>query len=310
MVWVIGCNNYIGLEIIKQLKENKIPFVGTDKELDITDITALEDFEKNIEREAYLNYENSDRHIRWVINCSTIQPVRAEICEEIPEENLKKINLDGALNVARVTRKIGAKLIHFSNAFVFNGNSTVSYSEDMEKNPFGIYGKYVSLGEDAVQKEINQYYIIRTGELFGDVEEIKQLFLKFENSEEISVVTGKQNAPTSVLDLAAMILKLIQKTDSAKEIFGRKSAPSFGIYNFCNGGKGSNYEFMQELYKFGTKYKKITGKCNIKPVSKQEASAEFLVPENSALNTEKIVKTLKIKIPDWQNSLEKIIKTI
>lgn len=310
MVWLIGCNNYIGLEIAKQLKANKIPFVGTDKELDITNITALEDFEKNIERESYLNYENSDRHIRWVINCSIIQPSNQNFPENVSEEELKNINLNGALNIARITRKIGAKLIHLSNAYVFDGNGNEPYSEDCEKNPFGVYGKYISLGEDAVQKEINQYYIIRTGDIFGKFDTLKEILQDFENKDEISVVTGEINSPTSVFDLALMIIKLIQKTDSAKEIIGRKSAPSYGIYNFCNGGKGSNYEFMQELYKLATKYKKIHGTCNIKVIQRKDATENTLIPLNSVLNTEKIVKTLKIKIPNWQNSLEKIIKMI
>ena len=63
----------LGTEIAFQLKQNKIPFIGTDKEVDITDISALERFIKNVETESYFHSEQLtrvQRQIKWIINCS------------------------------------------------------------------------------------------------------------------------------------------------------------------------------------------------------------------------------------------------
>ena len=77
MIWLIGCNGMLGSEIAFQLKQNKIPFIGTDKEVDITDISALERFIKNVETESYFHSEQltrAQRQIKWIINCSARAP--------------------------------------------------------------------------------------------------------------------------------------------------------------------------------------------------------------------------------------------
>ena len=48
MIWLIGCKGMLGTEVAKQLEEARIPFVGTDKEVDITDADALMNFVKFI----------------------------------------------------------------------------------------------------------------------------------------------------------------------------------------------------------------------------------------------------------------------
>ena len=57
MIWIIGCNGMLGREVSELFQNNKIPFVGTDIECDITDISALTGFAK-------------DKNISWIINCS------------------------------------------------------------------------------------------------------------------------------------------------------------------------------------------------------------------------------------------------
>ena len=72
MIWLIGCKGMLGSEVAKQLDEKKLPWVGTDKEVDITDPQALFDFTNKIETAAYFpsDLPKGDRKIRWIINCS------------------------------------------------------------------------------------------------------------------------------------------------------------------------------------------------------------------------------------------------
>ena len=113
MIWLIGCNGMLGQEVARQLNENKFHWVGTDKEVDITNPDALEDFERKNETSSYeiSNLSHSDRQIKWIINCSAYTNVeKAEEDVELAE----KINTIGPRNIARLARKIGAKLIHIS----------------------------------------------------------------------------------------------------------------------------------------------------------------------------------------------------
>ena len=308
MVWLIGCKGMLGTEVAKQLEEAHIPFVGTDKEVDITNAHALEDFEANVERESYLQYNNADRHIRWIVNCSAYTNVdKAEEDVELAE----KLNATGPLNIARVARKIGAKLIHISTDYVFNGRGTEPYTEDMEKDPLGVYGKTKAEGEEAVQKEMNQYYILRTAWLYGfDGKNFVYTMTKLMNDRDsIKVVSDQFGTPTFAGDLAGVIIKLIKKSDSAKEIFGKKSAPAFGIYHFTDDGVTNWYDFAAEIYRLETKFGRIKNKCKVEACTTEEYGAKVQRPHYSVLSKAKIAKELKIKIPDWKTSLEHFVKS-
>ena len=41
MLWLIGCKGMLGTEIARQLTENKMDFIGTDIDVDITNPQAL-----------------------------------------------------------------------------------------------------------------------------------------------------------------------------------------------------------------------------------------------------------------------------
>ena len=307
MIWLIGCKGMLGSEVARQLDEKKYHWVGTDKEVDITNAEALSAFEKSVETSSYLDTTSTDKHIKWIINCSAYTNV--DKAEEEPEL-ADKLNNTGALNIARTARSIGAKLIHISTDYVFGGNGKEPYTEDMEKNPLGVYGKTKSDGEDAIQKEMTQFYILRTAWLYGfDGKNFVYTMTKLMNShDQIRVVNDQKGTPTCTVDLAAAIIKIIEKSDSATEAFGKHSAPTAGIYHFTNGGETTWYDFACEIYRLGRKAGKITQECQVTPCTTEEYGAAVERPAYSVLSKEKICKELKIKLPDWKASLEKFIK--
>lgn len=309
MIWLIGCKGMLGSEVAKQLDEKKLPWVGTDKEVDITDPQALLDFTNKIETAAYFpsDLPKADRKIHWVINCAAYTDV--EKAEEEPEL-AEKVNATGPLNVARIARSIGAKLIHISTDYVFDGSGNQPYTEDIPKAPLGVYGSTKAAGEDSIMKEMNTYYIIRTSWLYGFAGKnfVYTMTNLMNSQDQIKVVKDQTGSPTSAADLASVILRFIDKNDNAKAFFGKNSAPAYGIYNFTNAGQISWYDFASEIYRLGRKTGRITQNCSVNACSTEEYGALVVRPAWSVLSKEKISKALKIKIPDWKNSLEKFMK--
>ncbi len=309
MIWLIGCKGMLGSEIARQLEENKLPWIGTDREVDITNPQALDAFSKSVETDSYFpsNLSYKKRKIKWIINCSAYTNVdKAEEDTELAS----KLNEDGPRNIAREARKIGARLIHISTDYVFNGKGNKPYTEEMEKDPLGVYGKTKAAGEDSICKEMNQYYIIRTAWLYGfDGRNFVYTMTKAMNSRDVvKVVNDQFGTPTCAVDLANVILKLILKSDNAKSFFGKNSAPSYGIYHFTDLGQTSWFEFATEIYKCGRKTGRITNVCQVDSCTTQEFGAKVARPSYSVLSKEKIIKAMKIKIPSWQQSLEKFMK--
>jgi dTDP-4-dehydrorhamnose reductase len=103
MIWLIGCKGMLGSEIARQFAQNTVPFIGTDREVDITDPAALEQF-----------VQQQNERITWIVNCSAYTAVdKAEDDRELAA----KLNEDGPRNIASVAQKNGARLIHISTDY-------------------------------------------------------------------------------------------------------------------------------------------------------------------------------------------------
>lgn len=309
MIWLIGCKGMLGSEVAKQLDENKINWIGTDREVDITDYKALQDFVTSIEKEFYLHTELpvSERRIKWIINCAAFTNVEES---ESNKELADQLNSIGPTNIARIARNISAKLIHISTDYVFDGKKNCPYLEDDEKFPINYYGTSKFNGENSIQKEMNTYYILRTAWLYGANGNnfvYKMIDLMNQNNS-IKVISDQVGSPTYTGDLAKVIIKIIDKSEIAKSFFGKNSAPAYGIYNYSSKGEISRYDFACEIYSLGKKFGKIKNNCKIESCNSDEFETVVKRPAYSVLNKDKIINELKIKIPDWKISLEKFIK--
>ena len=81
------------------------------------------------------------------------------------------------------------------------------------------------------------------------------------------------------------------------------------MYDFTNLGETSWFEFCQKIYEYGKKYGRITNECTINSCTTEEYPTAAKRPAYSVLSKDKIIEGLKIKIPRWEESLEKFIKS-
>lgn len=313
MIWLIGCKGMLGSEIAQQLDQHNIPWVGTDAEVDITDPLALESFAAAHDSAAAktggaVSKGKTHGKIKWVINCAAFTDVnRAESQQELAE----KLNEAGPRNIARTARQIGAKLIHISTDYVFDGSASEPYTELSSKQPLGVYGKTKSDGEDAVQKEMTQYYILRTAWLYGfDGKNFVYTMTNAMNTHDsVQVVNDQRGTPTCTTTLASVILKIIETSEKAPGLFGKNSAIPYGIYHCTDLGNITWFDFAQKIYELGKKHGRITSECQVNPCSTSDYPTPAARPAYSVLSKDKLQKGLKIKLPEWDESLEKFIKS-
>lgn len=313
MIWLIGCKGMLGTEVGRQLTENNIKWIGSDIEVDITDQSVLDAFALSHSPDANRTGLSAQKgiisdKIEWIINCSAYTNVnKAETDSELAE----KLNSEGPKNIARTARRINAKLIHISTDYVFDGTNSTPYTEDMPKKPLGVYGVTKAAGEDAVQKEMTQYYILRTAWLYGfdGHNFVYTMINAMNNNNEVKVVEDQKGTPTCTVDLAAAIIKIILVASKAHSLIGKNSAIPYGIYHFTNEGETNWYLFARKIYELGKKYKRITSDCTINSCTTEEYPTPAKRPAYSVLSKQKIQKALKIKIPKWELSLEKFIKS-
>ena len=282
MIWLIGNKGMLGQEVEKLFKGKRLSYLASDKEVDITNYPTLQEFTKNIE-------------LAWIINCSGYTDVdKAE--KEI--EKAFQINRDGVRNISKIAAEKQAKLIHISTDYVFNGgkNTHLSYTEEDKTEPISIYGESKLAGEREIKETFKKYFIIRTAWLYGRGGKnfVSTMLKLFKEKEEIKVVSDQWGSPTYTVDLAEVILKMINN-DSDK----------FGIYHFTNEGVTNWYEFAREIYRKSKKLGIIDSnkEVEIRSIETKEYPTPAQRPKWSFLSKEKIKRELSLDIRNWEDAL-------
>jgi dTDP-4-dehydrorhamnose reductase len=287
MIWVIGYKGMLGSEICRQLAENNIQFVRTDIDVDITDFKALLEFARVWS-------------VRWIINCAAYTAVdKAESDVELA----KKLNEDGPANIARVADMMGARLIHISTDYVFDGTGDSPRTEDMPVAPIGVYGVTKAAGEKAVMDNCKDYFILRTAWLYGWAGKnfVYTMIRAMNTHDSVKVVNDQKGTPTFAGDLAKVIL----------EIISRGSMTPYGIYHVTDIGEITWWDFTNEIKKQGieTGWINETGKnCVVNPCTTDEYPTPAKRPAYSVLSKDKIQTALGITLPDWKKSLNEFLK--
>lgn len=284
MIWVIGCHGMLGTELCRLLSENKIDFEGTDRNVDMTDFSSLESFA-------------AGKKIDFIINCAAYTAVdKAESDKDLAE----KLNVEGPRNIARLAKKIGAKMIHISTDYVFDGSASSPLTEDLPVKPIGVYGETKAAGEKAVQEETDEYYILRTAWLYGwDGKNFVYTMIRAMNTHPaVKVVNDQRGTPTFAGDLANVIIKIT-----------KKNIP-YGIYHVTDLGEITWFDFTNEIKSQAENLGLLTNKeCKVNPCTTAEYPTPAKRPAYSVLSKEKIQSALGIKLPDWKESLSVFLKS-
>jgi dTDP-4-dehydrorhamnose reductase len=247
----------LGTELSLLLEKNGISFIGTDRETDITDPKALGDFA-------------SAQPIGWIINCAAYTAVdRAEDDEAC----CRLLNTAGAANIATVAKTIGARLIHISTDYVFDGSGNRPYTEEDPTCPTGVYGLSKRDGETALTENNPNSYIIRTAWLYGKYGNnfVNTMLRLMNEKEEVKVVNDQYGSPTWAFDLSETIVAFVQQLEGGKNV-------PYGIYHFSNEGNITWFEFAKEIYQKGRELNCISKDCTVKPCTSAEYPARVKRP--------------------------------
>lgn len=222
-IWITGAEGRLGSALVQRLKkdlDNKV--IGTDKDVDITDMAAVDQavgvYRPNI-----------------VINCASVSD--AKYCEQNMVETFK-VNALGARNLAAASRKVNAKIIQLSTDDVFDGNNAGHLTEFDIPAPQTIYGKSKLAGENYI-KELNpKHLIVRSSWVYGG-SNVKGDYFSYvvehgKSNTPFDAPLDKVSTPTSANVLADFITCLADKTE-------------YGIYHASCEGVCTRNEFAKTI---------------------------------------------------------------
>ncbi len=276
---VTGVKGQLGHDVVNELEKRGHDVYGTDVDnMDITDGAAVEKVIKEYMPDT-------------VIHCAAYTAVDAA------EDNVnlcRKINKDGTANIAKVCRDIDAKMIYISTDYVFDGRGTRSRQTDDKADPLNVYGLTKYEGEQAVEKYLDKYFIVRISWVFGvnGSNFIKTMLRLGKERGAVSVVNDQFGSPTYTYDLAKLLADMAV-------------SDKYGVYHATNEGDFCSwYEFACYIFEAAGMDVKVT------PVASGEFPTKARRPENSRMSKEKLSQNGFKRLPPWKDAVKRYVEII
>jgi dTDP-4-dehydrorhamnose reductase len=221
--------------------------------------------------------------VEVVFNCAAYNAV--DKAEQEPDA-AAAVNSRGAANVARACREVGARLVHFSTNYVFNGTAPRPYTEADDPEPLSVYGRSKREGEITVLEELPTALVIRSSGLFGHGgSAIKggslpdRLLARARAGDRLRVVDDQRLNPTFTGHLADASI-------------AAAAAGSSGILHLVAEGCCSYHEFAVELFR-------VAGvEADVDAVATTRGGTSAARPLNGCL-----ISNRADPLPTWQEGL-------
>lgn len=274
---ITGSSGQLGVELLKTAPQG-IEAIGlSHQQGDVTHPRQLD--------EAFRTHRPS-----VVINAAAYTDVDAS---ETHPELAEAINAIGAGNVARAATKVGARTIHISTDYVFDGRQTTPYGPDAETNPVNFYGKSKLSGEKATLLESPSAVIVRTAWLYAPTGKtfLTRTVETLRSGVAPKAIDDKWGSPTLSKDLAEILWLCV--TDQSIN----------GTYHFANLGSVSRYEIACEIRRLLLQASPASALPKVIPVSTAEYKDAAPRPVHSALDSSWLLRRLSLAPRDWKVAL-------
>lgn len=286
-ILITGCNGQLGRAIRKEYENDNVEFLNTDVTAGdgvvALDITKIDEVMKMV-REAKPDV---------IINCAAHTAV--DLCEE-QWDSAYRINAIGPRNLSIAATESGAKMVHVSTDYVFDGNGNRPYTEFDAVCPNSAYGKTKLEGENFVKNFAQKYFIVRTAWLYGEGKNFAKTMLRLaENNDTVSVVKDQFGTPTSAVELAKAI-HYLEPTDN------------YGLFHGTCEGSCSWADFAAEIFRLAGKDTKVEGITTEEYNKKCPTAANR--PAYSVLENYMLKLTSDYKMADWQDAIAVYMKSL
>jgi len=286
-ILIIGTAGQVGGALLDILKKNKdFKVIGADK------IKSKNSLSLNITKSKEINqaFQQIKPHI--VILPAAFSNVNA--CED-RHTFTYDTNVKGVENIVRASKENLAKVVYISTAYIFDGKRG-DYKESDRPNPINFYAKTKLEAEKIIQRELNDYLIIRTNWVF-DIGYDQKNFIVYlletlKKKQSVKVPYDQYGNPTLARNIAWTIEELIQKNKK-------------GIYHIVGRDKMNKYQWATRVAKyFNLDYKLVL------PVSSKSLGQKAPRPKKDDLNIAKAKRELKTKLLSLKESLGLISQRI
>ncbi|MGB5812169.1 MAG: dTDP-4-dehydrorhamnose reductase [Polyangiales bacterium] len=222
----------------------------------------------------------------WVVNCAAWTDVdRAE--SEFEAANT--VNADGVRVLAERCAAVGAKLVHYSTDYVFDGQAGSPYQTDHPRAPINAYGRSKASGEEFIEKAGVGHLLIRSSWLYAPWGKNFVLTMRdlVRSRPTLRVVDDQRGRPSSCENIADATLGLIRHG-------------VLGTFHVCDGGECTWFELASKIRDV------VNPSCVIEPCTTAEFPRPAARPAFSVLDMSQTESVLG-PMADWRDRVEALL---
>lgn len=221
---------------------------------------------------------------------NTVAYTKVDQAEDEPVE-AARLNRQLPLVLGKAALATGARLVHYSTDFVFNGKKTSPYTTGDQPDPRSVYGQTKLQGErELLALNLPDLLILRTSWLFGPckINFVTRILELAAIKPELSVVHDQVGSPSYTPDLAANSLALVERGAS-------------GIFHVANSGRASWCELATEAVQCADL------PCRIKPITSAEYPQKACRPAYSVLDLGAFTAATGLTPRPWVQALREFL---
>ncbi|MFG6417051.1 dTDP-4-dehydrorhamnose reductase [Roseateles sp. DC23W] len=218
----------------------------------------------------------------------------------------RQINATTPALLAIEAQRLGALLVHYSTDYVFDGSGDQPRDEEAPIAPLSVYGATKAEGEDAIRASGCQHLILRTSWVYaargGNF--AKTMLRLAAEREQLKVIADQIGAPTGADLLADLTTHMLRAT--------RANPALSGTYHAVAGGETNWHDYARFVIEFARRQGKPikVAPDQILPIPTSDYATPAQRPLNSRLSTAKLQQRFGLRLPHWQQGVERMLTEI
>jgi dTDP-4-dehydrorhamnose reductase len=217
---------------------------------------------------------------------------------EAESEAARRINSEGPRNLARSAKAAGARLIHISTDFVFDGSSSTPYPPDAPTNPLSVYGLTKRDGEDAVLRELpERSVVVRTAWVYsaGGTNFVRTMLRLMKTHGTVRVIADQIGTPTAAVSLAEGLWKIVAQPTIT------------GVHHWTDAGVASWYDFAVAIAEEGAQLQLVPTEVSVVPIATHQYPTPAVRPKYGVLDTSSLA-ALRTNPVHWRARLRGVLR--
>lgn len=220
-----------------------------------------------------------------------------------------RINAEAPGVLAREAAKLGAWLIHYSSDYVFDGSGQAKWQEDAPTGPLSVYGRTKLDGERAIQATGASAIVLRTSWVYAARgHNFAKTMLRLAGERDaLNVVADQFGAPTGAELIADVTAHIVRQIFS-----GQSSGHLAGTYHLAAAGETNWHAYAQFVLAHASRNGAVLKVCaeQIGAISTEAYPVPAPRPRNSRLALAKLEETFNLKMPPWQQGVQRMLDEI